>query len=72
LLNQYDDDSTVAGCFAVGFIILVALCSFFYHWYESSVQVAVWQREGIQITTWEAFFGAKPAERQINIKPEAW
>ena len=31
-------------------------------------QAAVWQREGIEISTWEAFCGAQPAQRLIEVK----
>lgn len=32
-------------------------------WYASGVQVEVYHREGVTITQWECFVGAKPAER---------
>jgi hypothetical protein len=38
-------------------------------WYKAGVQVEVYQREGIKMTQWEIFVGAKPAERTININP---
>lgn len=36
--------------------------------YASSVQSALCEREGIKVSTWEVFLGAKPAERVIQIK----
>ena len=41
-------------------------------WYKSSVQSAVYKRQGIEMSTWECMMGAKPAERTINVRePEA-
>lgn len=36
--------------------------------YKASVQAGLYQREGIDVTTWEVLVGAKPAERTINMK----
>jgi hypothetical protein len=41
------------------------------HWYRSAVQAEVYHRQGVEMTTWEVFVGAKPAERTINIKDGA-
>ena len=40
------------------------------HLYQASVQSAVYRREGIEVSTWEVFVGAKPAERTINVKEQ--
>lgn len=37
-------------------------------WYTCHVQACVYQREGIEMSTWEFFIGCKPAERTINVK----
>jgi hypothetical protein len=37
-----------------------------WHWYRSSVQSELYRREGIEVTTWECFVGARPAERVIR------
>lgn len=39
-------------------------------WYRAGLQAGVYQRQGVEMTTWEVFMGAKPAERTINIKPQ--
>jgi hypothetical protein len=36
-------------------------------WYRAGVQVEVWKREGIEMTQWEVFMGAKPLERNVRI-----
>lgn len=40
-------------------------------WYRSGIQSEVYRREGIELSQWEVFCGAKPAERQINIKEKS-
>ena len=37
-------------------------------WYRAGVQVDIYKRQGIQITRWEVFIGAKPAESVIQIR----
>lgn len=39
-----------------------------FDWYRAGQQAQVYQREGIEITQWEVFMKAKPAERSINLK----
>lgn len=53
------------GCtFALAMIFATA----WFHWYRCGIQADVWQREGITVTQWEVFMGAKPMERTINLK----
>lgn len=52
---------------------VIALVIFFgtwfgWQWYKSSVQVGVYARQGVQMSTWEVFLGAKPVERMISTK----
>ena len=37
-------------------------------WYKAGVQADVYRREGIEMSQWDVFMGAKPAERAIQIK----
>lgn len=37
-------------------------------WYTSKVQADVYRRQGVEMSTWEVFIGAKPAERTVNLK----
>lgn len=39
-------------------------------WYRAGIQREVWQREGINLTQWEIFVGARPLERNIHIKSD--
>jgi hypothetical protein len=51
-------------------LILVAACLIGCAWryYTSSVQADVYRRQGVEMTTWEVFLGAKPVERPVTIK----
>lgn len=55
------------GC-SLLFLVLVLGIGACIGWYRASVQANLWQREGVEITTWEILWGAKPIERNINIK----
>jgi hypothetical protein len=35
-------------------------------WYTASVQTEVYRRQGVEMTTWEVFMGAKPVERYVK------
>lgn len=37
-------------------------------WYRAGVQVGIYQRQGIVMSQWEVFCGARPAESVIQIK----
>jgi len=59
----------LGGCF----ILIVAIILLFgiggcVGWIQASNQAEVWRREGINVSTWEVFWGAKPVERVIYIK----
>lgn len=59
------------GCVLLGGIMLFVACVLLAGGcsvYQASVQSAVYQREGIEISTWEVLMGAKPAERAVRIK----
>jgi hypothetical protein len=34
-------------------------------WYHAGVQQQVWERQGVHMSRWEVFMGAKPIVRQI-------
>jgi hypothetical protein len=38
-------------------------------WYKAGVQVEVYRRQGVEMTTWEVFMGAKPVERYLKETP---
>lgn len=59
------------GCTAImsiAFLLAVFVGGGCWAWYRAGVQVEVYQRQGIEMTQWEVFVGAKTAERTINIK----
>lgn len=56
-------------CLAAAFVALALTGWAGVAWYLANVQAEVWQREGVQITTWEVFCGAKPVERSVTLKP---
>jgi hypothetical protein len=39
-------------------------------WYKAGIQQRVYQRQNIEITQWEVFMGADPAEKVMQIKNE--
>lgn len=50
-----------------GLILMLVLgASLGLAWYRAGVQRAVWKREGIHLTQFEIFTGAKPATRVIS------
>mgnify|MGYP000087141963 CR=1 FL=1 len=54
---------------ALGSILVVAcLIGFACRYYTASVQADVYRRQGVEMTTWEVFLGAKPVERPVTIK----
>lgn len=60
-----DDLSTMLVAAALATILVVCIA---WNWYRANAQSAVYQREGIEMSTWEVFIGVKPAERTINVK----
>lgn len=38
-------------------------------WYRASVQAEVYRRQGVNMSTWEVFMGAKPVERYLKETP---
>jgi hypothetical protein len=36
-----------------------------FKWYAAGVQVAVYERQGVHMTRWEVFVGAKPIVRSV-------
>jgi hypothetical protein len=35
-------------------------------WYRAGLQQRVYQRQGVEMTQWEVFMGAKPVERYVK------
>ena len=61
------NDNATTAIFAALVLLAIAVtvgC----RWYTSAMQAEVYRREGIEMTTWEVFCGAKPAERSIRIQ----
>ncbi len=52
--------------FVIFSLIIAAITAAY--WYGAGVQARVYKRQGIEMSQWEVFMGAKPAERTINIK----
>ncbi len=70
-MRPVTDDELSDGCAVVvviAFFALVALVCLGARWYKASCQAEVYQREGIEISTWEVLWGAKPAEQTIHVK----
>ncbi len=55
---------------AVIIIALLLIGALLIGWIRAAVQAEVYRRQGIHMTTFECFLGAKPAERTINLKTE--
>lgn len=64
------NDSLIAFIVIVLVIVMIPLACAGIGWYRAGVQAEVYCREGIYMTQWEVFVGAKPAERTININEE--
>lgn len=60
-------DKAIAATFILVILLLIG-GTFAAAWIGAGNQSRVWEREGIHITQWEAFMGAKPAERLINLR----
>ncbi len=54
---------TLIGCLLA---VLLTFGVVGWKWYSASVQRDVYRRQGVQMTTWEVFLGAKPVERYIK------
>jgi len=59
--------ASIAVCALLG----VIAANFAWSWYVAGVQQAVWERQGIHMSRWEVFIGADPAQKSIQILPEA-
>lgn len=67
---SYDDDhssSFYVLLMFVGFLLLF-IAVMLWKWYSAGVQLAIYKRQGIEMTHWEVFIGATPAERVVQIK----
>lgn len=63
------DASVIFGMTAAAIIIAVAVITGpIFGWYKAGVQAEVYRRQGVEMTQWEVFVGAHPAERTVNIK----
>lgn len=67
-MSRYERPGCVmaASVATVGGILLLA-CA--WGWYRAGVQKRVYDRQGIQMTQWEVFVGAEPAQKNIHIIP---
>lgn len=59
------------------FILTCVFCAFVFAlfavpptimWYKAGIQQRVYKRQNIEITQWEVFCGAEPAEKVIQVK----
>ncbi len=56
---------------SIGIVAVLAGILMLLDWYRAGVQAEVYRREGIEVTQWEVFCGAKPAERTITNQKES-
>lgn len=49
-----------------GILGVIAAVLFGWGWYKAGVQQGVYQRQGVQMSRWEVFLGAKPVERYMQ------
>ena len=68
-MNKDKDACVVIGLSVLVVLVLLAILAG-WGWYKAGVQAEVYERQGIHMTQWEVFLGAKPAERTINLKQE--
>jgi hypothetical protein len=47
-------------------IALVIVASEGCQWYKAGVQAKVYRRQGVEMSRWEVFCGAKPVERYLK------
>ena len=64
-----NDDWKVTGVI-FGLVALMFLCVAGTRWYTSWLQQQVYERQGVKMTHWECFMGAKPVERYIKEKED--
>ena len=74
MISDIDASLTNPGCVLA--VVLVAIAAFVlavpcWAWYSAGVQAKVYKRQGIELTQWEVFVGAKPAEQVIRVKEPA-
>lgn len=62
--NRHDDYATLA-LYAV-VILLILLVAFVIAWVRATVQTNVYKRQGVDMSVWEVFLGAKPIERVLK------
>ena len=67
-MNNDDKAGCIVNLFVLLLLAILILGSSFWSWYKAGIQSDLWKREGIEITQWEVFLGAKPAQRLIEIK----
>lgn len=61
-----DDIKMASLYFTVLFAIVSVLAAI--HWFMASIQRDVYARQGVEMTTFEIFMGAKPVERYVKEK----
>lgn len=50
-----------------GVIALMAIIGApMFAWYKAGLQQEVYRRQGVEMTQWEVFMGAKPVERYVK------
>jgi hypothetical protein len=59
-----DKDVFIAGIL-VALMVLVLGSAASWGWYQAGVQQEVYERQGIKMTRWEVFIGAKPAVKVV-------
>lgn len=63
-----DNTEKFMGCGLLGLIALVLGACVCWGWYSAGVQQRIYSRQGIQMSQWEVFVGAEPAERVMQVK----
>lgn len=51
-------------------LLVLLLLAFLFSLWRASIQVGVYKRQGVEMSTWEVLMGAKPVERVIVAPPE--
>jgi hypothetical protein len=51
---------------ALGIFVVLVLCWLGFLWCSAEIQAGVYRRQGVEMSTWECFMGAKPAERTFK------
>lgn len=66
MANRNPQNAVTVLCIAAVAVVLLVCGAA--AWYRAAVHSDVYRREGIDVSTWEVLWGARPAERTVNIK----